>query len=216
MDEKNRILLEEIRRTSGNTDRLILETEEETLLSDGHDLAFITVRAEDMYGNPVDNARDRVNISVSGGAYLIGTDNGDSTDADGYRLLVIIASDGKPEDALVRVESNSGIKAELRIPVIRADRIPGTSCVQRIPAFPGDCRIPVRKIEIQAEGDRKLTPGNPSCVFVWKELPEGCQGGTVAWQVTNDAGIVTPFAEAVRDGNRVTVTAVGDGNYYLK
>ena len=66
----------------------------------------------------MENARDRVRITVSGGAYLVGTDNGDSTDEDGYKqnnrrlfggkLLVIIASDGTEEDATVTVESTGG------------------------------------------------------------------------------------------------------------
>ena len=226
LDHNNTILQEEIRRTSGDTEKLILTSEEKFLLGNGHDLAFISVTATDGDGNPVDNARDRVKICVSGGAYLVGTDNGDSTDADGYKqncrhlfggkLLVIIASDGTAEEAVISAESATGIKGILHLPVIRSNLIPGTSCVQRIPDRPEKPKVAVRKIEIRAEGSRILTPDTPSCVFHWKQLPENAEGEPVTWQVTNEAGIVTPFAKVVQDGNRIVVTAEGDGSFYLR
>ena len=226
LDGENKILREEIKRTSGDTAQLILTAEDEFLRGDGHDLVFITLQAADRDGNPVENGRDRVRVSVSGGAYLIGTDNGDSSDEDGYKqssrrlfggkLLIIAASNGTAEDAIISVESTAGIRSEIRIPVIRAERIPGTSCLQRITDSPDDGRIPVRKIEIRTEGNRKLTAANPSCVCRWKQLPEKAQSEPVSWQMTNDAGIITPFADAVQKGDRVTVTARGDGRFYLR
>ena len=226
LDAENHVLKEDIRRTPGDTARLVLTPENGYLLADGRDLEFITVQAEDRDGNPVENARDRVRVTVSGGAYLLGTDNGDSTDEDGYKqnsrrlfggkLLAIIASDGTGEEAVVTAESTEGIHTELHLPVVPAARIPGTSGVQRIPEQAGNSRIPVRKIEIRAEGSRELNAEHPSCVFRWRQLPENAQGEPVAWEVTNDAGIRTPLAEAVIDGNRVTVTAMGDGRFYLR
>jgi len=226
LDADGKILQEDIRRTPGNTARLKLTSEDEALRGDGHDLAFLTVQAEDENGNPVENARDRVRITVRGGAYLIGTDNGDSSDEDGYKqncrrlfggkLLVIIASDGTAEDAVITAESTAGLRAELRLPVIPAEKIPGTSCLERIPEEASDGRIPVRKIEICAEESTALTKEHPACSFRWRQLPENAAGEPVRWQVTNDLGIETPFASAQADGDRVTVTAVGDGQYCLR
>ena len=226
LDGDGNILQEDVRRTPGETARLQLTAEEETLRGDGHDLAFITVQAEDEDGNPVDNARDRVRITVRGGAYLIGTDNGDSTDEDGYKqncrklfggkLLVMIASDGTAEDAVITAESTAGIRAELRLPVIPAEKIPGTSCLERIPEEALDRKIPVRKIEICAEENTALTKTHPACCFRWKQLPENAEGAPVRWQVTNDLGIETPFAAAQAEDDRVTVTASGDGHYCLR
>jgi beta-galactosidase len=226
LDGDGNILQEDVRRTPGETARLLLTAEEETLRGDGHDLAFITVQAEDGDGNPVDNARDRVRITVRGGAYLIGTDNGDSTDEDGYKqncrklfggkLLVMIASDGTAEDAVITAESTAGIRAELRLPVIPAEKIPGTSCLERIPEEALDRKIPVRKIEICAEENTALTKTHPACCFRWKQLPENAEGAPVRWQVTNDLGIETPFAAAQAEDDRVTVTASGDGHYCLR
>ncbi len=226
LDADGTVLREDVRRTPGNTARLVLTASDTSLQGDGHDITFITVQAADGEGNPVDNARDRVRITVSGGAYLLGTDNGDSTDPDGYKqnsrrlfsgkLLVIIASDGRPEEAVITAESTAGIRAELRLPVTAADRIPGTSCLQRIPDAPEDKRIPVRKIEICPKGSLALTKDNPACTFCWKQLPENAQGEPVRWQITNDLGIVSPYAVAEADGNTVTVTAQGDGVFYLR
>ena len=226
LDAEGNILQEDIRRTSGDTARLVLTAEDDFLRGDGHDMIFVTVQAEDCNGNPVENARDRVRIAVFGGAYLVGTDNGDSTDRDGYKqssrrlfggkLLVIAASNGKKEDAVIAADSADGIHAEMRLPVFPADVLPGTSCLQRIHENGEDDRIPVRKIEIRAEGNRKLTKEKDTCFFSWKQYPENAQGQPVAWQVTNESGIETPFAEAVADRNSVRVKATGDGTYYLR
>ena len=226
LDSDGSILQEETRRTSADTARLILSSEEKTICSDGHDLAFITVQSADRNGNPVENARDRVRISVSGGAYLLGTDNGDSTDEDGYKqncrrlfsgkLLVIIASNGMTEDAVVHVENTSGIQAVLRIPVTRTSRIPGNSCLQRIPDLHEDRKTPVRKIEIYTDDCRELTPQKTSCVFRWRQFPADAQGETPKWQVTNRNGIEAPYANAVQVGKKIIVTAQGDGEYYLR
>ncbi len=226
LDADGNILREETRKTSGNTARLVLISENEFLEGDGRDLAFITVQAEDRDGNPVENARDRVRIEVSGGAYLLGTDNGDSTDEDGYKqssrrlfggkLLAIVASDGTDTDAIVSAENTEGIRSVICLPVQRKERIRGTSCVQRIPENRNFTGLPVRKIEIRTEESRTLTKDHPVCVFCWKQYPENAQGEPVTWEITNDAGIVTPAAEAVQEGNQVTVTAKGDGVFYLR
>ena len=226
LDADVTILQETVRRTSGETGRLVLVSEESSLFGDGHDLAFITVQAEDSDGNPVENARDRVRLTVSGGAYLVGTDNGDSSDTDGYKensrrlfggkLLVIIASDGTDRDATITAESTGGIRAEICIPTNKAAPIPGTSCVQRIQESSGDSRIPVRKIEILAEGKRELTRENPSCTFRIRQLPESAQGEPLVCQITNESGIIFPFAKAEMNGDRVKVTAEGDGRFQLR
>lgn len=227
LDEDGRILAEDRRITSGNTAGFVLSPDEDTLLSDGHDLSFITVQATDSHGNPVENARDRITVNVSGGAYLMGTDNGDSTDSDGYKqnqrrlfggkLLLIIASNGVKENASVKIRSSEGIESEIIIPVVDAEMIPGTSCILRIPEVqeePTD--IPVRKIEITALTDPHLTAEQPSCFFRWEKYPSTANGVYISWQITNESGIVSPFAELKEDGDTVTVTAKGDGHFYLR
>ncbi len=227
LDDMGNILKEDFRFTNGDTAGLVLLSENESLLSDGHDIAFITVQAVDINGKPVENARDRIDVHVSGGAYLAGTDNGDSSDTDGYKqnsrrlfggkMLLIIASNGLKEDAVIQIRSTGGNFNSLTLSVKDTDLVSGTSCVQRIEERIGtNSEIPVRKIEIIACEDTILSKENPSCLFQWKKLPEDASDVSVAWQITNEAGIETPFVEFEAKGNIIRVTAKGDGHFYLR
>ena len=196
-------------------------------MSDGHDITFVDVTAADHAGNPVWNARDHIHITVSGGGCLVGTDNGDSTDTDGYKscsrrlfngkLLLIIGSTGSAEDAIVRIESPVLPDSELIIPVIKAPQKPGTSRIQRIPDLPGRKSVPVRKIEIEPLGSVLLNKSHPECCFRFRILPEHADCREITWQVTNASGIETPYAAlSVMNGNEVCVRVSGDGNFYLR
>ncbi len=225
-DMAGNTVLEDIRVTPGDTDHFILSCEDDYLLSDGYDIGFVTVSAADAEGNPVSNARDRVFVTVEGGGCLIGTDNGDSSDRDGYKtrsrrlfggkLLAIIGSTGEKQDIRVTVRNADGKKQELIIPVREAELKKGLSRVMRIPENMPSSGKPVRKIEIQAEGENRLVPGYEKCRFTWKRLPDGSDSQPVSWQITNAAGIEAPYAHAEADGHTVTVSATGDGNYYLR
>ena len=48
-------------------------------------MLFAEISVKDKNGYPVENANNRVHISVEGAGALAGTDNGDSTDTDGYK-----------------------------------------------------------------------------------------------------------------------------------
>ena len=124
-DCEGRPVCEDRHMTPGGTYHLVLTCENAFLLSDGWDLAFVTVSAADKNGNPVENARDRVKINITGGGRLIGTDNGDSTDTDSYKddcrrlfsgkLLLIIASNGQDRDVSVHVSGAEGISGNIII-----------------------------------------------------------------------------------------------------
>ena len=225
-DEAGRTIGEDIRFTPGETDHLRLEAEDSELLSDGWDLTFVTVSAEDAEGHPVENARERVRVTVSGGGCLLGTDNGDSTDEDGYKancrrlfsgkLLLIIGSTGEEEDVRIRIDGNRCGSAGLRIPVRKADRIPGRSRLQRIIPKNPAAEIAVRRIDLKAEGSTTLTREHPECAFRFRILPEDATRPEIRWQVTNGSGIETPFVRLRAEGDRVTVRAEGDGNYFLR
>ena len=226
LDENGMILAEAHRKTSGDTATLILTAEEATLLSDGHDLAFVTVSAEDREHLPVENARDRVWISVTGGGRLIGTDNGDSSDPDGYKmnnrrlfsgkLLLIISSNGKKEDVRIIVRNTAGVQAEMILKIRESEIDPGYSQIQSVPLLPPGGEIPIRKIEIRTDEERILNKEHPECAFRWKLLPEGADKRPVSWIVSNDVGIETPFATVRKDGKKIVVRAEGDGKFYLR
>ena len=225
-DNEGTLICRDFRYTPGETEFLRLTCEDETMLSDGWDCVFVTVNAEDADHHPVENARDRVKISVTGGGRLLGTDNGDSTDTDGYKtdcrrlfsgkLLLMIGSNGKQENINISVCRNDGLKSELTIPVKPVTMKPGISCMQTAISFPMKRIVAARKIDLHACGITELTPEQPECSFHYSILPGNMTDTDIIWQVTNAAGIETPYIRLSSNQETVTVQAYGDGQYYLR
>lgn len=224
-DRNGSLLCEESRCTSGDGKKLVLSPEDSFLLSDGQDITFITVTIEDENGHPVENARNRINIRVSGGGRLLGTDNGDPTDTEEYKsssrrlfggkLLLIVGSDGRDENIVIEAGSPGREGARLEIPVRRAERVPGVSCLQRIPEASGQ-EICLRRIGLTPEGSTDLTPEHPECAFVWRLFPADASPRPIRWQVTNESGIETPSAVLRVTEDRVILTGRGDGTFLLR
>lgn len=214
-----------VRRSFGNTARLKLTPSKPFLMADGRDLLAVEICAEDENGNPVDNARDRVDISVEG-ARLVGFDNGDSTDYDSYksssrklfggRAVALIASSFEAGMAVVKASSlevaGAGISFEVRAAEITA----GVSCMENIPAVPPGGEIPVRKIELSRDGGALLTPDNPSVKITAKILPENATYTDLEWSTVTDSGIVTMIADVAAEGNSAVVTASAEGEFRLR
>ena len=225
-DELGELICEDRQYTPGETDHLILSCEEEYLLSDGWDLAFVTVTAEDRNHHPVGNARDRMKITVTGGGRLIGTDNGDSTDPDGYKadcrrlfsgkLLIIAASNGRKENVRILVETTDGKRAGLTIPVRPAPLKTGISCLQKAYDRELTETVHARKICIRPMDSTALNTEHPECRFTYTVLPEMANHYLIRWQVTNAAGIETPFVQMNCEEDIITVRASGDGEFYLR
>ena len=219
-------ICEDSRITPGEVKRLVLFCEDPYLLSDGWDITFVTVSAVDKDGNPVDNARERVKITVSGGGRLIGTDNGDSADSDSYKadfrrlfsgkLLLIIASDGTDRDVTVCAAGTDGKTANLTVPVRKTMTKPGISCLMK--AYEKECSnvIHARKIKIEALDSTSLSVANHECRFQYTILPENANNARIIWQITNAAGIESPYAELKEKEDMITVHVRGDGQYFLR
>ena len=229
------IMAEDKRVTPGNTAKIVLKAERATpdvfgkcvLNATGDDLAFVTISAVDAYGNPVENACDRVHVSVTGQGMLMGLDNGDSTDRDGYKtttrrlfngkLLAVIGDIGEEGTVHVEVTSPGKGTAVLDIPVMR-----NMNAWQRVRSVPL-CReemmpdeIPVRKIELIPLGEKRLTPENKTVSFRVKTHPVNAMQQDLTFRITNPKGIESPCAEYVVEGDIVTVTALGDDTVYLR
>ena len=225
-DDNGNAVCEDSRVTPGETDHLIMSCEDPYLLSDGWDLVFVGVSAADQSGNPVENARDRVRISVSGGGRLIGTDNGDSADCDSYKadcrrlfsgkLLLIIASNGKQENVSVCLSRANGDTDRLTIPIRNTPLKTGISFLQEAVGKPFLSTVHARKIKIEPLDPTILNKKDPECRFRWTMLPENATDYSVVWQVTNAAGIVSPNVRIIEEKNIVKVRAYGDGSFYLR
>lgn len=229
-DASGAVIAEDIRCTPGDSRRIVLSCENDAdLIADGEDIAFIAVSMADEDGNPVENACDRVSVIVTGEGRLLGIDNGDSTDRDGYKtntrrlfngkLLAMVSSTEKP--GLIRIEVTSpGMEAavlELRTKAQPAAMREGWSCQQQqceVKAMPVE--IPVRKISLTPLGSKQLTPENPQVSFRVTCHPANAMQQEITFRITNAKGIESPCADFCVEGDVVSVTGLGDDTVYLR
>lgn len=105
-------------RTAGQATKLEATADRSSLVSDGKDLAFITVRVTDDKGQLVPQASNRIKFRVEGPAEIVGTDNGNPMDFDsflspgrkafnGLGLVIIRTLAGKPGKIQVHVDSDA-------------------------------------------------------------------------------------------------------------
>lgn len=224
-DAAGREVCRDFRKSFGDTKKLNIQAEKCFLKSDGHDITFLTIQALDENDTNVDNARDRIHVKVTGGGVLLGMDNGDSSDADGYKtnnrrlfggkLLLIIGSNGKKEPTFVEAQTCNGIKATFKIPVISCRKIADGE-LNAVPEKPEKKQIAVRRIEIIPTNGCKLCPEQKEARFMWRYWPRNADPVKICWQVTTLTGIISPSAKVVEEGDSVRVIAKGDGDVYLR
>ena len=75
---------EQIVRTAGKPDHLVLEVDRKELTADGEDMAFITVKAVDKDGNFCPDADGKVSVKVKGAGTFKGICNGDATSLEPF------------------------------------------------------------------------------------------------------------------------------------
>lgn len=227
-DAAGHVLARDARRTPGDSARLMLSADRATLAADGEDVAFVTVMALDAAGNPVDNAVDRVRVRVEGAARLLGLDNGDSTDPDGYRvacrrlfngrLLALVGATDAAGEAVVRVQAEGLEGAELRLTCVPAEGRAGRGFapVPLTDVTDAAGGIEVRRIELTAPEGAALTPDRPEAFFRARALPAGAQDRPIEYRIVNAQGIESPCAEAVPAPGGVRVKGRGDGAVCLR
>ena len=150
------------------------------------ELEFITVTAHDTQGRPVENANHRVRVRVENGE-LLALDNGDSTDYQSYHADNRRLFSGK----LLAIVRRGAEDTEPRVTV-----------------EPDESDIPIRKIELIADGfevQAKLYPPNAS-------YPD------LEWRLTDAGGIDSPLGElrVSGDGQSAIVVPKGDGTVYVR
>lgn len=183
-----------MRTSFKDTDRLVVRKYE---FDEGFesDIAFFEISAVDADGNQVMNACDIVHVRAIGGT-LIGLDNGDSYDPDGYRtdkkrlfngyLLAAVRTDGNASDVAIDAH-------------IITDEIPD-----------------VRRISLICEGDPVLTPDNMRIKVRAQIHPESASKRQISFKVTDDFGVDSRLADIETNGNEVYITAKGDGRFRLR
>lgn len=240
LDEEGREMARQIRRSFGDSASLTICPENRHAKADGRDLLFLQIGAEDENGNPVENACDRVTVEVTGAGRLVGLDNGDSTDYDSYKgtgkrlfngkLLAIIQANLMPGEVRVRVTGKGLKEAEVILQITAPDRPlnegygnqnnPGLTaqemCIKRPVVLGREDEIPVRKILLQIQGERIFTPERREIQAEAFVMPESAGDRELVFKAVNDAGVPSNLVTTRQEGNRVTMYALGDGEFRLR
>jgi len=239
-DETGRIITSDRKESFGDTRSLAVKADKEVIRANGTDLLFLEVQALDEKGIPVENAKDRINVTVSGAGRLVGLDNGDSTDFDQYKgkskrlfsgkLLAVIAAKTEPGDICVTLESVATGKTEYHFTAIPCEEKPegiqataenqdrqlvGSGSEMPDLTF-GKDEVPVRKIELSFEGDNRLTPQNPSVKVRSRICPANATYKDLSWKILNESGIEIDYVNIEPEKDGVRITAKGDGNFRIR
>lgn len=197
-DESGRKICEETRHSFGDMERFVVKEE---MVAKGP-LHYYEIRAVDRDGYPVENAVDRVRVEVQGGE-LVGLDNGDSTDEDGYqgpekrlfsgKLLAIVRADAE-KLSIEEIEENSSIQITVT-PV---------------------GQVSTRKLEIVPQDGQSMDASHKEASAQIVVYPENAADQDFACSVVDDNGVPTNIATATREGNRIHLAAIGDGSFHLR
>ena len=229
-DNDNNVIAERCRHSFKDAEKIVLTPNKTVMNADGEDVIFVTISVCDKDGYPVENANNRMYVSVSGAGRLIGLDNGDSTDTCGYKcagknlfsgkLLCVVAAKCEPGDIDICVSSKGLSDAHLKLKTEPAPVRQGISANEFIADIKYDVSsedIPVRKIELISETS-ELNESN-SVVDVHTEIyPADASYSDISFAVTDDNGVISNIAKAeyLPDENVVRLTALGDGSFRLK
>ncbi len=226
-DEGGKVIAQDIVKSFGDAASLVLTPDRTTIKADGSDLCFIEISTKDLDGNTVENANNRVHLSLEGPGILVGLDNGDSTDFDQYKgssrrlfsgkLLAIVSSTFKPGEIKVKVSSKGLPDEEILIQSSRAEIIEGSCQPMAYPESEVNDEVPIRKIEIITPKGNKLNKDTPSLPVQVKLHPENASYDDIQWRLTNQAGIDSNIASIEKvSENEVIITGHGDGMSYIR
>ena len=231
-DEEGNVIATSVRRSFGDPKRIRLQADRSIIRANGTDLIFVEISAEDGAGNPVENATNRVQVEVTGAGRLIGLDNGDSTDYDQYKglsrrlfsgkLMAIIAAGLKSGDGEITVSSPGLLGSSLKFQVLPAEGedLTGVSAVMQNgprPIVLGSLdEIPLRKIELTAEGGQELGPERREVAVRAQLYPRDTSYRDVEWSVVTDLGAPTNIAKIEASGLEAKITALGDGSFRVR
>ena len=224
-DEKGSEVARDEVRFFSDPCRIVLEPDKNTLASDGRDLIFLAISTVDENGVHVANARNRMNVSVTGAARLVGLDNGDSTDYEQYkctsrrlfsgRLLAIIAATDAPGEINVTVTSAGLPASTVTLNSIPAEVPDGIAVLDACIPSPASDEIPLRKIELSCHGSRTLTGECPSVRVDARLFPANATYRDIEW-VAISRGVPADFVRIDADESGAVITATADGEFALR
>ena len=226
-DENGRVIATDSQSSFADTAALVLTADKTEMKADGSDLIFVSIQAADAQGNPVQNANNRLTISVAGAGRLVGLDNGDSTDRDSYKgdskrlfsgkLLAIIQADDTHGPIVVTAASRGIPTAGLQLKSLPHVLPEGASRVfaGNTPS-PQNDEIPIRKIELICPDGMHMDADCPKIRIQARLYPQNATYEDVTFRLTNRAGINTHLAALEACGHEAVITALGDGEVWLR
>ena len=131
--------------------------------------------------------------------------------------LAVIGDMGEEGSVHVEVSSPGKETAVMDIPVVKNMNPTGTT--RKMPlcrdaAMPDE--IPVRKIELNPLGEKRLNPDRKSASFRVVTHPANAMQQEITFRITNAKGIDSPCADFRVEGDVVTVNGLGDGEIWLR
>lgn len=243
-DENGAPIATDMRSSFGDAASLVMMPDRNTITADGSDLIFIEISAVDQDGIPVENANNRVHITVEGSGRLVGLDNGDSTDYDQYKgtnrrlfsgkLLAVIASTAETGSIRVHAESRGLNPAELVLMATPPQPSKGIAHELSLYSYTNanaeelesqalskthellTSEIPIRKLEIICPAGNQLSKDSRSLPVRVQIHPSSATYQEVQWRVTNAGGIDANIAALDANGHEAVITALGDGDVYIR
>lgn len=224
-DAEGKVIAEDVKKSFEDPAQILLQPEENY----GEAIHFIQIMLADQDGTLVENVRNYITVNVSGGASLLGMDNGDSTDYDEY-----VCADGHTHTrklfsnrliAIVKEKAGAGSRGF--VVTAASQGLPNVSIKYdgkewcRVEAdksvLPQNTYIPVRKIELQAQGPLELDPSNKEVPVTAKVLPQNATDKEINWNPVFKECIASDniVVEEIPGSSRL-IRAAGDGECLLR
>jgi len=223
-DAEGNIIATDIQRSFTDPVSICLKADKSEFSDSDDDLIFIEITTVDKDGTFVANAKNRINVSVSGAGRLVGLDNGDSTDYEEYKgssrrlfsgkLLAIVARNKEAGDIIVSATSD-GLNSS-KILLHSNDSIETISALT-LKNFESKEQhdIPVRKIELINLGSGTLNENCTETKVQFKIYPENATYTDVNVKALTYDAVEANFVKVSVDGNIATIKAIGDGEFKL-
>ena len=226
-DENDKEVATDIKETFGDPEKIVLKADKSIMKADTEDLIFVEISTVDKNGKCVENARNRINLSLSGSGRLVGVDNGDSTDYEQYKgtsrklfsgkLMAIIASDSSTGPIVLKAESPGLETATITLNAVEAEVLEGASFMDANYVSETGTDIPIRKIELINEGPNTLNKECSSLTLSYKIYPENATFDDISVSALTIDAVEANFAKASidKENKTITVSALGDGDFRL-
>ncbi len=227
-DDNGNAVAEETVSSFGDPESIDAAPDKYIMNADGRDLIFIEINVVDKNGIVVENARNRIRVTVDGPARLVGLDNGDSTDYDSYKgdnrrlfsgkLLAIIESTLEPGEITVSLRSEGLWGKEINLTSLECDTPEGISVVKEYyPKKTEEYRkeIPLRKIELYATRSM-LEPETPAAGVTAKFFPENADYKDVEYSCILPNGTPIALSEIEITEYGAKISGKRDGSYVIR